>query len=317
MIQWQPSISIHYLWQRAKIIGKIRRFFANRNVLEVETPSLYTVPASDPHLYSLHCDIHQPGGEFANTLYLQTSPEFAMKRLLAAGSGSIYQLCKAFRDEEQGQHHHVEFTMLEWYRVNWDDRQLMNEVDELLQMVLRTKPAIRYTYQQLFERYCQFNPHQASIDDLKACAKQNHLDLAVHIHDKDTWLHLIMTHVIEPHLQHETTPVMIMDFPASQAALARLKPDAPTIACRFEVYVQGIELANGFYELCDAKEQLRRFENDNKKRQQLGFATVPIDYQLIAALEHGLPDCAGVALGIDRLIMLALGENAINTVAWG
>lgn len=307
---WRPHFSISYLQQHSKTIKTIRDFFASRHVLEVATPLLYHTPASDPHLHSLQCDIHYPGGAYAKTHYLQTSPEFAMKRLLAAGSGSIYQICKAFRDQEQGHQHNIEFTLLEWYRVGWNDQQLIAEVDELLQKILQSPPAIRYTYQQLFEKYCQLNPHNATIADLKSHLKR--CDIHCHLEDdKDTYLQLLMTHHIEPQLAEQSTPVIIMDFPASQAALARLKEENPHLACRFEVYVRGIELANGFYELCDADEQLQRFEKDNEKRQQLGYATVPIDYQLIAALKQGLPDCAGVALGIDRLIMLALGEQAI------
>jgi elongation factor P--(R)-beta-lysine ligase len=299
---------------RAAILHNIRQFFAARNVMEVETPLLYSVPASDPHLHSLQSDYHYPGGEYAKTLYLQTSPEFAMKRLLAAGSGSIYQISKAFRDQEQGDHHAGEFTLLEWYRVGWDEHQLMVEVDQLLQMVLHSQPATRYTYQALFEQYCQLDPHRASVEDLHRCAKQYHLHMTSLPEDKDTCLQLLMTHVIEPQLMRGQAVVMIHDFPATQAALARLKCDNAHLACRFEVYVHGIELANGFYELSNAKEQSARFAQDNIKRQQLGYPVVPIDDALLAALTQGLPDCAGVALGVDRLVMLALEEQTIGAV---
>lgn len=289
---------------RAEILAKIRQFFAERNILEVETPLLCSTTATDPHIHSFAVAPHR---------YLQTSPEFCMKRLLAAGSGSIYQICKAFRHEESGRQHNPEFTLLEWYRVGFDHHQLMVEVDELLQSILQTASAEKITYEKLFEKYLAINPHSASIQELKHCAQKNQLVLSDgNIIDRDAWLQLLMIHFIEPQLGFEK-PLFIYDFPTTQAALAKIRHIEISVAERFEVYVNGIELANGYHELTDAKEQQARFLADQRRRQALGYAMIPIDKHLLNALENGLPDCAGVALGVDRLIMLAAKENSIHS----
>lgn len=304
MYHWLPTASIENLKHRAVILKKIRDFFATRNVLEVDTPLLGTTTASDPHITSIRVDDR----------YLQTSPEFAMKRLLSAGSGSIYQICKAFRDDEVGRLHNPEFTILEWYRPGFNHLDLMQEMDELLQIILNTKPADKFSYQELFAQFLKINPHHASFTELKQCAEKNGVQYAESIHDdKDDWLHLLMTHCIEPNIGKEK-PVFIYDYPASQAALAQIRPGNPTVAERFEVYFHGVELANGYHELADSKEQRQRFLADNKKRAQLGFDTVPVDEKLLAALAHGFPECAGVALGVDRLIMLAMQAESISNI---
>jgi elongation factor P--(R)-beta-lysine ligase len=225
----------------------------------------------------------------------------------------MYQICKAFRNEESGRLHNPEFTILEWYRVGFDHHQLMDEMDDFLQCILNVPKAQRVSYQQIFLNYLQINPHEASIDDLQRCAAQQNLLVESACLNRDDWLQLLMLHCIEPHLGHQA-PVFIYDFPASQAALSKIRQDAIPVAERFEVYIQGLEIANGYHELCHAAEQQERFRNDHLKRQTLNYTEIPLDVALIAALEHGMPDCAGVALGVDRLVMLALQRNHIADV---
>jgi lysyl-tRNA synthetase class 2 len=245
--------------------------------------------------------------------YLQTSPEYAMKRLLTAHNEPIYQITKAFRQEEIGRYHNPEFTMLEWYRPGFNHHQLMDEMDELLQLVLKCQPAQRISYQDLFLTYLHINPHHATLEELSACATQHHIHVAAEITDCDTWLNLLASHCIDPKLGHDC-PCFVYDFPASQAALARIQPGHPPVASRFEVYIKGIELANGFHELQNAAEQRQRFEKNLAERKRQALRLLPIDELFLAALSHGLPDCAGVALGIDRLIMLATHNTHIEKV---
>ncbi len=297
---------------RAKIIADIRAFFAARDVIEVETPLLSHGTITDPHIQAIPAFFKQDlSSEQITTVYLQTSPEYAMKRLLSEGIGSIYQICKAFRQGEKGKYHNPEFTMIEWYRVGFDHHDLMQEMDELLQAVIKTKPALKLSYAEMFEKYLGINPHKASEKELIQCAQKNKIDLASHLSDRDAWLSLLMSHCIEPKLGPEE-PVFIYDFPASQAALAKIRSDK--LASRFELYYKGIELANGFHELSDAKEQRKRFDADLAYRFENNLPVVPVDERLLTALEKGLPDCAGVALGIDRLIMLALSQEKIQAV---
>lgn len=313
MTTWKPSASIETLKQRAELLQTIRAFFANRNVLEVETPSLSQAAATDIHLHSFQTQFKGPGFAKGLALYLMTSPEFHMKRLLAAGSGAIYQISKAFRNEEAGRFHNPEFTMLEWYRPGYDHHQLMDEVEILLVSLLNCEKPIKMTYQEAFENYLSLCPLSANLTDLKTKATQLGLsDIAENETDKDTLLQLLFSVGVEPQIGQQA-PCFIYHFPASQAALAKVCEDK-RVAARFEVYFKGIELANGFYELDDAKEQLTRFEADNQKRLTMQLETQPIDMNLIHALEQGLPDCAGVALGIDRLIMLALNKTHIEDV---
>lgn len=245
------------------------------------------------------------------TRYLQTSPEFAMKRLLAAGIGDCYQICKAFRCDESGRYHNPEFTILEWYRLYFDHHQLMDDMDELLQLVLQCPSAKRISYRQLFLEHLDIDPHIASIEDLKKIAPELCATLNETIDNKDDYLMLLLSHLIEPHLGFDC-PCFIYDYPATQAALAKVRDGK--FAERFEVYVNGIELANGFHELQHAGEQLNRFKQDNTKRCELNKPKVTIDYRLIGSLQQGLPNCAGVALGVDRLIMLALHQEKIQHV---
>jgi len=291
------------LKQRANLYRTIREFFYRRNALEVETQLLSQFGVTDLHIQNIP----------AQDRFLQSSPEYAMKRLLCEGSGDIYQICKAFRQGEAGQKHNPEFTMLEWYRVGYDHIQLMDEMDDLLQVILVADKADRYTYQTLFQDVLNVDPLTISIEDLKAALSKNGVELNSPLDDinlRDTLLDLLMSHCIEPKLG-KTKPVFVYNYPASQASLAKINGD---IAERFEVFYKGVELANGFHELGDAKEQLARFENDNKKRKAAGLNKMPIDTNLIAALEKGLPNCAGVALGIDRLLMLMQNTSHIRDV---
>ncbi len=280
--------------------------------MEVETPILSRSASTDPFLDSFVSDYDGPTGP--HRCYLQTSPEFFMKRLLAAGSGAIYQISKAFRNGEIGRQHNPEFTMLEWYRPGLNHHQLMDEVEALLGVVIGSLKAKRYSYQALFIDHLGINPHQSDVESLRKYAKSQKIELSQSEDiSKDTWLSLLLTHLIEPKLGFEQ-PVFIYDFPASQAMLARVSDDSPALAQRFELYVGGMELANGFYELQDSVEQRCRFERDISDRVHMGLNTVPMDICLVEALQSGLPDCSGVALGVDRLLMLVANVNNLSEV---
>lgn len=315
-MSWQPSASIENLKARAKVLANIRTFFQERDVLEVDTHALSHATVTDAHLVSFDTQFAQSGSaQHGNTLYLQTSPEFAMKRLLAAGSGAIYQICKAFRNEEAGRFHNPEFTMLEWYRPGFDHFQLMAELNDLFQRILDCQPASQYTYQSLFQQYVGIDPLTASLGQLQRAVIDNdlHADWAAVENDKDTLMQYLFAELVERKIGKDA-PCFVYDFPASQAALAKINSKDPRVAERFELYYHGIELANGFHELTNADEQLARFEQDNQWRTAHNLATKPIDHNLIDALKAGLPQCSGVALGIDRLVMLALNADHIEQV---
>jgi elongation factor P--(R)-beta-lysine ligase len=311
---WQPSASIEHITIRARVLAQIRKFFNARNVLEVETPLMSAASGTDLHLHPMITHYQESLVAPLQPFYLQTSPEFAMKRLLAAGSGPIYQICKAFRNGEVGRYHNPEFTMLEWYRPGYDHNQLMNEVEQLLKDILQTGDAERISYSTIFKKILNIDPLTVSLETLKACAIKSGLSEVEQWKDEsqDTWLQLLFSHLIEPTLG-QTVPTFIYDFPASQAALAKVY-GAPQVAARFEVYVKGIELANGYHELTDADEQQRRFEQDLIQRRQTHLPTVPISYYLLEAMKSGLPDCAGVALGVDRLILLLTEASHLSEV---
>jgi len=309
---WRPTASLELLRLRAGLLARTRAFFAERGVLEVETPLLASCPATDPHLAALTTSPQITGGR---TVYLQTSPEFAMKRLLAAGSGPVYQLGRAFRDGERGRRHNPEFTILEWYRPGFDHHRLMDEVEELLTATLGTPAGERLTYREAFLRHLDLNPLTAGPEEVARCAASVGLSQVPGLppDDLDGWLGLLFAHGVEPHLGCGG-PTFVHAYPASQAALARLDPEDPRVAHRFEVFVGGVELANGYHELTDAPEQRHRFEADNAERRRRGLPEVPVDERLLAALATGLPPCAGVALGFDRLVMLAAGVDDIAEV---
>lgn len=309
---WRPTAPLENLRRRAEVMAVIRRFFAEREVLEVETPLLSHGTVTDLHLHTLRTEVDAPGGGPA-TLWLQTSPEFAMKRLLAAGSGPIFQLCKAFRDGEAGRRHNPEFTMLEWYRPGWDHHLLMDEVDALLAAVLGAAPAERLAYGELLARTAGVDAHRDDAATLRRRALELGLADVPGLAGREGWLSLVMTHVVEPTLGRGR-PTFVLDYPADQAALARVRPGDPPVAERFEVYLGGLELANGYHELVDAAEQRRRFASDLAARRAAGLPEVPVDERLLAALEHGLPAAAGIALGVDRLVMAAIGATSIDEV---
>ncbi|HSN54138.1 MAG TPA: EF-P lysine aminoacylase EpmA [Candidatus Sulfomarinibacteraceae bacterium] len=320
---WRPTASLEALRMRAGILGAIRGFFAERGVLEVETPLLAAAPVTDVHLQALSTRYRGPGHDEGLELWLQTSPEFAMKRLLAASNGPIYSLGKAFRDGEAGSRHNPEFTLLEWYRPGWDHHRLMDEVEALIVAVLGSSGRVsgsgsgsgqRLTYAEAFRRHAGVDPFHDPVAALanRAAELLGHAppDLG---DDRDAWLELLLSHAVEPQLGRGR-PTFVFDFPASQAALARIRPGDPPVAERFELFLEGVELANGYHELGDPAEQRRRFEADLAERRVRGLLEVPVDERLLAALAHGLPDCAGVALGVDRLVMLAAGASRIDQV---
>ncbi len=316
---WQPSADIQQLQQRAKVISRIRAFFSALGLLEVDTPVMSHYGVSDPHIDSIRVDFSPQGASenrhMGPPMCLMSSPEYAMKRLLAAGSGSIYQIAKAFRNGEVGPRHNPEFTLLEWYRLDFDLPQLMQEVACLIDTLLINESLQWHfwSYQQAFEAILGINPLTASNEDLKAKALA-HVDIQMPPSvPRDTWLDLLMSHCVEPKLPQAC---FIFNYPASQAVLAKVVVDqgGKKVASRFEVYVNGIELANGYHELTDAREQDRRFALDNSARLAMGKPLMTKDVRLIAALQAGLPECSGVAMGIERLLMLASGETDIAKV---
>lgn len=311
---WRPAATIEILRLRARLLERIRAFFSARGVLEVETPILARATTPDPNLQSFETHYSGPGGPAR--LYLQTSPEFAMKRLLAAGSGSIFQVCKVFRDGEAGCLHNPEFTMIEWYRVGFDHHRLMDEVALLVADVVQDRiplaPAGRLSYREAFGRLAGIDPLTADEPVLRDCARRFDITPPP-VLDRDGWLDLLMTHVVAARFPADRL-TCVYDYPASQAALARLSIADPRVAERFEIYLGSVELANGFHELAHATEQRARFETDNARRRQSGLPEMALDEALLSALATGLPDCAGVALGFDRLAMLAAGVSAINDV---
>lgn len=310
---WKPATNLTALQTRANILKAIRDFFFARNVLEVETPLLSKFGVTDPHIHAIPVVLENG----TQPHYLQTSPEYAMKRLLAAGCGAIYQICKAFRGGDSGNEHNPEFTILEWYRPGYTHFDLITEVDELLQVILSTKPAQLITYQDLFLRYLAIDPHTIALNELQDFGKKSEFNFSEFFIENatvDDWLQALFSYYIEVHLVGDA-PWVVYNYPPSQAALAKINMQGDKIVAeRFEVYVNGVELANGYHELCDPKQQLHRFEEDQKMRKQLNKPNMEIDQRLIAALEAGMPPCAGVALGLDRLIMLALKAARIQEV---
>jgi len=296
------------------MLASIRAFFAERDVLEVETPAMSAAGSTDLHLHSFTIRSNFPQRS-AESRYLHTSPEFPMKRLLAAGSGSIYQVCKVFRDGELGRLHNPEFTMLEWYRVGFSYHALMEETAILATKLLKGKRALgptdKLTYRDAYVRACGIDPHGARTQDfIDAASTHGIIATGIAVNDRDAWRDLLLTRLVEPQLGRDRL-TFVYDFPAEAAALARIRPGEPPLAERFELYLDGTELANGFQELTDMGEQRRRFERDCRAREQQGYPAVPVDERLIAALTHGLPACSGVALGFDRLVMLAAGATTL------
>jgi len=302
---WQATARRAALEARAAMLARIRAFFAERRVLEVETPMLSAAGNSDPGISQWRT--RDPEA------WLRTSPEYAMKRLLAGGSGDIYELGRVFRGDESGRHHNREFTLLEWYRVGWSYQQLMDETAALVRACipdggLREE---RFTYRELFQRHTGLDPFEATARDLHQRLTENGIDLANP--SRLECLDLLLSLVIQPRLAAGTL-TFVFDFPAEQAALARIRAEQPPVAERFELFLGPVELANGYQELTDAVEQERRFEHENRERQAAGRPAVPLDRRLLDALAAGLPECAGVALGVDRLLMAATGAASLHEV---
>ena len=303
--------------ERAQIVSDIRHFFSQRQVLEVDTPVLSRSAPTAPYLESFKTEFIPIGSVDKASYYLQTSPEFAMKVLLAGGSGSIYQIAKVFRNGERGRVHSPEFTMLEWYRPELNLEELMDEVAALLETITSYSGSIRFSYQEVFSQYLNINVLVCSKDELQKLAIKRLPGFAGNPDlDRDGWLELLMSQVIESELASLKKPVFIYNFPSSQAQLAKVKLNnaGEEVAARFELFAGGLELANGYDELLDPKELRKRFEYDNQQRLKLGKAEMPIDEKLLTAMESGLPPCTGVALGLDRLLMLAMNKKSIDCV---
>lgn len=317
-MSWQPTLTWEYAQKRAEILQKVRQFFSERNVVEVETPALSQGTVTDVHLEAITCRynfLSDSSTEQFTSLYLQTSPEFHMKRLLASGYGCIFQIAKAFRHEEAGRFHNPEFTLLEWYRLGFDHFRLMKEVAELLITVLGCDEPTYTTYQNIFIEQVGLDPLTATREQLLSLIEA-HDKLSEWLtveQDNDILLQFIFSELIESHIGNNS-PCFVYNFPCSQASLAKISPEDARVAERFECYFSGIELVNGFNELTDADKQLERFQIDNLQRNKLSLQVKPIEKNFIAALSQGLPQCSGVALGVDRLIMLALKAKHIEEV---
>jgi len=324
-VDWRPNADIETLQHRARMLQCLRGFFAQRKVLEVETPILSHSGSTETHLEHfavVSTPYHLPTGDsersdhVVDRLYLNTSAELAMKRLLAAGVGDIYQLSKVFRAHEHGPRHHPEFTMLEWYRLGFDLNALMDEV-ELLLMELAGKqlslPRVTYSYVQVFKNIVQLDPLLASVEQLRDCFKHYSGNDAPSLDDKQAYLDLIMSHIIETSFNPQQI-TFVTHYPAEQASLARLSTENPNVAERFEAFAGGMELANGFHELSDVNEQRQRMYDEILLRKERQQSSLKMDEYFLAALDHGLPDCSGVAVGFDRVCMLALGKQRIEQV---
>jgi lysyl-tRNA synthetase class 2 len=317
-MQWQPSASFDTLLKRARLLGTTRDFFRQRGLLEVETPALVAHAVSDPHLANIPA--HLADGR---KLWLHTSPEYHMKRLLAAGAPDIWQLGKVFRDGEAGRRHEPEFTLLEWYRRDCTLRALADESCELIATLAsvvgrQLATPVYLSYRELFLSATGIDPLGADAVMLRNCAHEalgSSLDTGLENRlgdDVDAWLDLLMSHAVSNHLA-ATELAVVSAYPASQAALARIDPTDGRIAERFEIFCAGLEVANGYRELCDADEQARRFSSDQATRARKGRPAIVPDAALLAALEAGLPDCAGVAVGFDRVLMFLLGLPDIQS----
>ncbi len=311
---WRPAASFDVLRYRAGLLNRLRRFFAGAGVLEVETPALSAAAVTDVHLESLR--VSRPAGPPMG--WLQTSPEFHMKRLLAAGLGDCWQLGRVFRGAERGRRHNPEFSLLEWYRVGWSLSELMEEVVRLVEELAggqrALKAPVRLTYREAMKEHAGVDPFSDSPAVLlQALGDRGVAAPASLAGDRDDCLDLLLSAVVEPALD-PATPTFIHDFPASQAALARIRRGDPPLAERFELFLGGMELANGFAELTDAAEQAGRFSSDVRRRRDSGLPVPPVDRHFLAALEAGLPECAGVALGFDRLVMVLAGADSIDQV---
>ncbi|RRJ82327.1 EF-P lysine aminoacylase EpmA [Aestuariirhabdus litorea] len=315
---WRPSAALPELKRRAQLLSQIRHYFEQQQVLEVETPMLSCAAVTDLNIDSFGTRFLPSGGGRNLTRYLHTSPEFPMKRLLAAGSGDIYQICRVFRNGEVGGRHNPEFTLLEWYRLGMDQQQLMTDMTGMLATAAGFRELRRVSYRRLFEDHFGINPHRVEEDQLRHLVADK-VDPQLQGLSRNECLDLLFSQRIEPQLgvagEGVLAGVYVYDYPASMAALARIEQEAGDwVARRFELFVDGLELANGYHELSDPEEQRQRFEADDRARADLGRREFPHDHRLLQALEAGLPDCAGVAIGLDRVLMLMAGTRRIADV---
>lgn len=316
MVEWKPTSTRSMLEHRCAVLTHARHFFLDRGVLEVDTPIVVNAPVTDVHIHSAKVQFADNPQPF----FLHTSPEYAMKRLLAAGSGDIYQICHVVRGLERGRLHNAEFTLIEWYRVGYTLDRLMEEVETLVRTLLSnvafSLTSQRLSYQQAFLRELGLDPFTASMEELAGAASTVGYSAGAQsgaAAQRDELLELLMGTVIGPKLGQGSL-TFVYDYPASQAALARVNPNDQRTALRFELYCKGIELANGFQELASAEEQRARFVRDNEERRRMGLPTYQLDERLLAALAAGLPECSGVALGFDRTLMLAAQVDRIDEV---
>ncbi len=314
---WQPKCSVELMHLRAKVLHQIRDFFYTNHVLEVETPILCHSAGTDPYIE--HFTSYHLAGEKKMGLFMQTSPEFAMKRLLSTNTESIYQICKVFRQGESGRLHNPEFTMLEWYRVSYNLQQLMDDVEHLLSQLLPddrfSEKAQRICYQDVFAEFTGLDALQFDLSLYQSAAETLGFPEAASLcaTDHAVWLDFLFSYCVQVNLG-KTGLCMVYDYPASLPSLARLKPDNSLIVERVEVFIQGIELGNGYFELTDVKEQIRRFEQDNLLRESNGSVFIEMDKRLLAAMQSGLPDCSGIAIGLDRLLMIIAQKSSIDEV---
>ncbi|HET6880482.1 MAG TPA: EF-P lysine aminoacylase EpmA [Pirellulales bacterium] len=312
-MSWRPTATWEMLRLRDELLRKLRAFFHERGFVEIETPLLSADVVVDRHLEPFAVDM--PCGGTSRRMWLQTSPEFAMKRLLAAGSGPIFQVTHAFRQSERGPRHNPEFTMVEWYRPGDNMAAGVQLLSELGDALLGRGLAETMTYQAAFRQYTGIDPHAATAPALREVANQRGGEVpdSMTSDDRDAWLDLLLVELVEPNLGLGK-PVILYDYPASQAALAKVRPGPPAVAERFELYVDGIELANGYHELLDAGILRERNRENNRHRRAQGQAPLPEESRLLAAMEAGLPACAGVAMGFDRVVMLVAGASDIAEV---
>jgi len=314
---WQPTAGVGALRLRARLYAAVRGFFAERGVLEVETPVMSAAGNTEPNIASFSVGFSGRTDGGPRTRWLRTSPEYPLKRLLAAGVGDCYELGRVFRDGEAGARHNPEFTMLEWYRVGWDHQRLVDETADVVRMALalveRDARLERIAYRDLYRDRLGLDPFLAGDDELRNALGDVAVDPAGLV--RDDWLDLLMTHRLQPAFDPSTL-LSVHDWPATQAALARLRDTGEgfAVAERFELYLGPVELANGYHELLDATEQRERFARDQHVRAARGQVQPPIDERFLDALAHGLPQCAGVALGVDRLLMAMLGTDRIADV---
>lgn len=312
MSDWKPTASIEMLKERAQMLTEIRAFFAQKKVMEVETPALSQAANSDPYIESFSLDNEQR--------FLHTSPEYPMKRLLAAGSGDIYQICKVWRQEEVSNHHNPEFTLLEWYRVGFNYHQLIQEVEFLLTQLLKLKKSSKfYSYEQLFVEFLQINPHKSDHSSLLNCVKQQVPQLVMN--DEAHWkrqdlLDILLTHCLEPVFETDRL-TFLYDYPITQSALATIREatdQEAAVAERFEVYLGSIELGNGYQELIDTEKNINVINSELEQRKAQNQRELPQDINFLHAMKHGMPKTSGVAIGVDRILMGRTSTPALQHV---